>query len=506
MNFSVLSGMLLLHHNSTFILISAVVVPPEDSERMMLRKRFYLSLCASSSRMSISIPAWISQLRDSAQKKEKTVSYDIKIYDDISWRRKKFTFSSDLWNPSGMSSITKKKLCLGDENREYTIIGEAFPFPDREDSPVINVPNKMCTLIWDHQSSAEKLLVQLSEHFPPLLWHTIKPTYEALSKIFSEFVDVDAEHMKKYLPYYESVQNKMESLLNDRLTETLSPSYIKNKFIEDMRKKDPRNITLDYSNDHNVYLGTFHHFRLLEDRYMKANPFVFGWPLLLSDGNEYLEDTPLRMAAFRTVFSKSLLLFHTRMDLQVDHRQSHLVPDDGIEDIVLEMPLFCTINYPSNTRLCGGRPLVERYNKVMETSFPLDTPVDVLATFAMENVVKGEKELLAELNFLTKAANRTPDVERVFRLSEDQLCSNRIVGQLAYTIIYLALVDYQNYEKDIFNSFRKHSSDVVRVACAKGALILERRDLVEKLLNDEPEGRAKLMLLSSLSMAPLKLD
>lgn len=472
----------------------------------MLRKRFSLSLKMLSASMTITIPAWIPQLRENALKKEKTVSYDIKIYDDLSWRKKKFTFSNDLWNPAGMSSIIRKKLCLGDENREYTIIGEAFPFPDREDSPVINVPNKMCTLIWDHQSNAEKLLVQLSEHFPPLLWHTIKPTYEALSKIFSEFVDVDADHMKKYLPYYESVQNKIECLLNDRLTETLSPSYIKDKFIEDMRKKDPQNITLDYSNEHNVYLGTFSHFRLLEDRYMKSNPFVFGWPLLLSDGNEYLEGTPLRMAAFRTVFSKSLLLFHTRMDLQVDHRQTHLVSEDGIEDIVLEMPVFCTVNYPSNSRLCGGRPLVERFNRVMETSFPLDTPVDVLATFAMESVVKGEKELLAELNFLSKAAAKTPDVERVFRLSEDQLSSNRIIGQLAYTIIYLALVDYQNFAKDIFGSFRKHPSDVVRVACAKGALILGHRDLVESLLDDEPEGRAKIMLQSSLAMPHLRKE
>lgn len=446
------------------------------------------------------MPSWIGTLRAAAKEKEKSLSYDIKIFDEISWRRKKFLFSHDSWNPAQMSTIVKKKLCLGDETREYTVIGEAFPFPDKEDCPVVNVPNKMCTLLWDHNSEGEKIMVQLSNDFPPLLWHTVKPTYDSLSRIFSEFLDIDTQHMKEYLPYYESVQNGVETMLNERLTESMGLSYIKNKFIEDMRKRDPQTISLDYPLEHNVHLGAFPHFRLVEDRFMKNNPFVFGWPLLLSEGNDHMEDTPLRMAAFRTIFSKSLLLLHTRLDLQVDHRRAHLLPDDKIEDVLLDVPLFCTINYPSNKRLCGGRPLVERFNQVMGMSFPTDTPVDILATFAMERVTKGEKELLAEMNFLMKASSKVPDVERVFRLSEDQISSNRIIGQLAYTIVYLALVNYQDFEKEIFHCFKRHKSDLIRVACGKGALLIDRLDLVNELIQREPEGRAKVMLESSLSM------
>lgn len=446
------------------------------------------------------VPSWIGILRDAAKAKEKSLSYDIKIFDEVSWRRKKFSFSQDSWNPAQMSNIVKKKLCLGDEGREYTIIGEAFPFPDKEDCPVVNVPSKLCTLLWDHNSEGDKIMVQLSNDFPPLLWHTIKPTYEAISRIFSEFVDIDAQHMKDHLPYYESVQNGVERMLTERVTESIGLSYMKNKFIEDMRKRDPQTISMDYHLEHNVYLGTSPHFRLVEERFMKTNPFVFGWPLLLSDGNDHMEDTPLRMAAFRTIFSKSLLLFHTRLDLQVDHRQTYLRPDDKIEDVLLDIPLFCTINYPINNRLCGGRPLVQRFNQVMGMSFPTDTPVDILATFAMERVTKGEKEVLTEMNFLAKAANKAPDVERVFRLSENQISSNRIIGQLAYTIIYLALLNYRDFEKEVFHFFKRHTSDLIRVACAKGALLLDRLDLVHQLIQWEPEGRVKLMLESSLSM------
>lgn len=451
-------------------------------------------------RQAKAVPAWISTLRAAAKKESKTLSYDIKIFEEISWRRKEFVFSPNLWNPAQMSSIIKRKLCLGDEKRSYTVIGEALPFPDKDDCPVVNEPKNMCTLLWDHNSEGEKIMVQLSNDFPPLLWHTVKPTYEALSRIFSEFLDADAQHMKDYLPYYESVQNSVETMLNERLTESMSPSYIKDKVVEDMRKRDPKTISLDYPHEHNVYLGTFPHFRLVEDRFMKTNPFVFGWPLLLSDGNDHMEGTPLRMAAFRTIFSKSLLLLHSRSDLQVDHRQAHLLPDDAIEDVLLEVPLFCTLNYPANKRLCGGRPLVERFNHVMGTSFPTDTPVDALATLAMEHVIKGERELLAELDFLSKAASKVPDVERVFRLSEDQISSNRIIGQLAYTIVYLALVNYSNFETEVFQAFRHHRSDLIRVACGKGALLLERPDLVNELIQSEPDGRVKVMLENSLSM------
>ncbi|AIN97570.1 hypothetical protein LPMP_200780 [Leishmania panamensis] len=452
-----------------------------------------------SGKAALQPPAWIEQLRQDAKTTEKSISYDIKVYDELSWRRKRFTFDKELWDPMRMSSILRNRLCLGNEGAEYTVIGEAFVFPDREDSPIVNEPQRVCALLWDHNSSTEKVMIQLSEHFPPLLWHTVKPTLGALRKVFSEFLDVDAEHMKKYLPYYEEVQNRIETQMDEKLTGTLSPSHMKDKFIEDMRKRDPRSVELDYPNEYNIFLGLTPHFRVTEDQLMKKNPFVFGWPMLLSDGNEYLEDTPLRMAAFRTVYSKSLLMFHTRLDLQVDHRQTHL-PGDDVEDILLEMPVFCTVNYPTNTRLSGGRPLVQRFNQVMGTSYPLGIPVDVLATFARESTVKGERELLEELKFLTAASQKAPELERVFRVSEDQLSSNKIIGQLAYTIVYLALVNYQKFVEDVFKVYWNHPSDLIRVACAKGAHIVERQDLVEQLIQAEPEGRCKTMLMTTMHL------
>ncbi|KEG11841.1 hypothetical protein DQ04_02221030 [Trypanosoma grayi] len=451
--------------------------------------------CSSSNRPQP--PAWISQLRSDAKQSEKAISYDVKIYDELAWRKRRFCFDKEVWDPAQMSSIVRRRLCLGSEDAEYTVIGEAFAFPDREDAPVVNEPQHPCRLLWDHNSPAEKLLVQLSDHFPPLLWHAVRPTIDSLKRIFGEFLDVDAQHMKKYLPYYESVQNAIETATNETLGATLSPASVKERFVEDMRRRDPKSIEMDYSCEHNVFLGTSPHFRLVEDKMMKANAFVFGWPLLLSDGNEHLDGTPLRMAAFRSVYSKSLLMFHTRLDLQVDHRLACLDAGDN-EEILLEVPIFCTVNYPQNTRLCGGRPLVQRFNDVMGTSYPLDMPVDVLAALARETTTKGVTELLQELKFLSAAAARAPDVERVFRVSEDQLSSNRVVGQLAYTILYLALLGHDRFVEEVFDAYKEHKSDVVRVACAKGAHIAERPDLIEKLVAAEPEGRCKKMMQAAM--------
>lgn len=124
-----------------------------------------------------------------------------------------------------MGSILRKRLCLGEEDKEYTIVGEAFPFPDREDSPVINEPSFPCKLLWDHTSATEKIMIQLSDAFPPILWITVKPLLSALKKVFGEFIEADTQHMKKYLPYYEGLQNDLETRTKENwVTHSVTPA------------------------------------------------------------------------------------------------------------------------------------------------------------------------------------------------------------------------------------------------------------------------------------------
>ena len=96
-----------------------------------------------------------------------------------------------------MSTTMKSRLCLGKEAKEYTLIGEAFSFPDAEDSPVVNDPQHTAKIWWDHESPTEKIMLQFTPNIPPLLWVGIRPTLSALKKVFVEFLDADADHMKK---------------------------------------------------------------------------------------------------------------------------------------------------------------------------------------------------------------------------------------------------------------------------------------------------------------------
>merc|ERR1712000_97471 len=157
----------------------------------------------------------------------------------------------------------------------------------------------------------------------------------------------------------------------------------------------------------------------------------------------------MRMAAFRTVYSKSLVLLNSRLDLQVDPRLSK-VEDDDEPDVLLDVPVFATINYPKNTRLCGGGAFVKRFNDIMETSFPLDTPVDVLGLFIREEMPKGLAEMKSEVKFLENALEKTPDAERVIRLAPDQHGSSRMLGRLAFNVVYCALLEDPNWEQDLF--------------------------------------------------------
>ena len=182
--------------------------------------------------LTYDVPAWVEALRTDAKASESSISYDVRIYDEMAWVRRPYAFDKQSWDPNTLSTMLKRKLCLGDEHKEYTVIGEAFPFADRNDSPVVNEPTLPAKLLWDHTSKTEKIMIQLGEQFPPLLWHSVKPTLPALRKVFKEFLDVDAEHMKKYLPVYEDTQNRIESRHREKFGEELADFKMRDAFVE----------------------------------------------------------------------------------------------------------------------------------------------------------------------------------------------------------------------------------------------------------------------------------
>jgi hypothetical protein len=260
-----------------------------------------------------------------------------------------------------------------------------------------------------------------------------------------------------------------------------------------MRRRDPRSLMMDWPHMHGVFLGQVSHFGVEEERWRKHNPFVFGWPLMVSEGNHFMEGTVMRLAAFRTIFSKSLVLLHTRLDLQVDPRLNKVDADDE-PSVMLDVPVLATINYPENSRLSGGAAFVKRFNDAMGMSFPANTPVDVLAAFVRDASVKGVPELRHELQFLADSAAKVPEMERTIRLAPDLQGHNRLIGRMAFDIVFLALLEDPEWESSIFSAYSHHASDMVRVACAKGAVVLLRPDLIEVLIAREPDSRTRRLM------------
>lgn len=504
-------------------------------------------------------PKWIGELKRQGKTQEKSLSYDLKIFDEMIWQRLPFSFDAlqqqhqstnassgkganatapqlSFWDTHTLPSNVRSKLCLGNEAKEYTLVGEIFPFPDRDDSPVVNEPRFMARLWWDHESPTEKLLIQLSPMFPPLLWLSIRPTLDALRKVFREFLNADAAHMKENLPYFEELQSRVEAQTKEKLGDGLSPQTLREAFVDGMRQRDPATLRLDWTGaasvvwteeaasappkEHepfpvpamptvwNAQIGTTEHFRLVEDNFLKRNPFVFGWPLLLSDGNVHMEGSPMKCCAFRTIYSKSLLLIHSRLDLQVDSKMMKLPSGRGGDEdhdghnVVLDIPVFLTVNYPTNVRLSGGAAFVKRINDAFNTSFPSDMPIDVIAALLREPFVKGVVELRKDIAFLTLAAEKVPhDLERTIRLATQHNATNRILGQLAHTIVYLAILEDPKWKQDCYDLFCAHPCEMVRMACAKGAEVLGAPELIEALVAKEADGRGKELMKMMLEVA-----
>ena len=291
----------------------------------------------------------------------------------------------------------------------------------------------------------------------------------------------------KNLPEYEERQQRIEEASGAQLSSDATNKHtMKDTVMAEMRKKDPSTFELDWEKECNVFVGTFDNPRVVESKFMK-NPFVFGWPLLVGDGNHFLEDKPLRVCAFRTILSKSIILIQCRLDLQIDPRMS----SGENSDLVLEVPTFATINYRPNERMCGGEALVKRYNTVMGSDFPLDTPIDVLSALCREQVCKSTIQIREEIDFLSRVIQKGVEPERHPRLPNILHSSNKVVGQLGYAIVYLACMEDPRWVDDVFQLFHTHDQGMVRIACAKGAGLTHRNDLVKSMVEKEKDDSVR---------------
>ena len=317
------------------------------------------------------IPQWVQVLRDAEEADKGTaVSYDIKMKDEMLFEVERYKFDERMYND--ISNSTRTGFCAGDTTKGYVCIGEAYAFPDWEDNPVVNNPQKPAKLWWDPSVSTEKVMVQIADHIPPALWLPIKPSHAAVKRLFSDFTTIDAIHLERYMPLFEKIQQEFEEKSSATLADSANLRAA-DHFKDSLRFGSINEIRKDYDTEVTLYLGPVDHPSEIENRLEsepEKNPSIFSWPLLLT--NKDCPDIP-SSCIYRTVYSKSLLCFLTRSDLSPR--------SDFPEELsaVSSPPQFVKIIYPNMPRMSGGKQLITNFNSKIGSEYPIGTPVDVAA-------------------------------------------------------------------------------------------------------------------------------
>eukprot|EP01060_Flectonema_neradi_P005138 TRINITY_DN13410_c0_g1_i1.p1 TRINITY_DN13410_c0_g1~~TRINITY_DN13410_c0_g1_i1.p1 ORF type:complete len:494 (+),score=97.49 TRINITY_DN13410_c0_g1_i1:52-1533(+) len=317
------------------------------------------------------IPQWIQTLRDAEEADKGTaVSYDIKMKDEMLFEKERYKFDEKTY--SDISNSTRTGFCAGDTTKEYVCIGEAYAFPDWQDNPVVNDPQKPAKLWWDPSVPTEKVLVQIADHIPPALWLPIKPTHGAVKRLFSDFTTIDAIHLERYTPLFEKIQTEYEQKSSSSLVDDASLKAA-DHFKDSLRFGSVNEIRKDYDDEIILYLGTVDHPSEVANNIEaepEKNPSIFSWPLLVIDKDK--PDIPSG-CIYRTVYSKSMLCFMTRSDLSP---RSHYPEEPAA---VASVPLFVKVVFPNMPRMSGGKQLIANFNSKIGSEYPAGIPVDVAA-------------------------------------------------------------------------------------------------------------------------------
>eukprot|EP01064_Diplonema_japonicum_P009962 TRINITY_DN17355_c0_g1_i1.p1 TRINITY_DN17355_c0_g1~~TRINITY_DN17355_c0_g1_i1.p1 ORF type:complete len:506 (+),score=106.75 TRINITY_DN17355_c0_g1_i1:40-1557(+) len=440
-----------------------------------------------------------------------------------------------------MKEDVKERMCKGDVERRYRRInGIRFGFGSPGDNPVHHVPDSEVAVWWDETDTTPKVLVQLAPQFPPLLWIPLVPTKAALERLFDDFAQNDEKYLEaasvQYEKYLEAGQmylappdaSQEKALAHQRPDEVAPPvrlakpskQYYETSLVPWAKKGEDGDLyrraagrlsaldfKKDYEESHWYFLGTAISPEDIEMQ-MMGNPFVFGrWPDAVVGGEQRRAERGVFCSSFRTVYSKSRIVFTTRED------EPHAAVNVGEKKYKELSGVYCCVNHPSSDRMAGGKSVVEWYNRVFGCDFPLTTPVDVVAALAMfrakaasqvaseYDVVAGRyldntKEVAVELAKRQQA--KLPQEEQDYINSLNTITQNNdpVIAQdvthpgvvlLTQYIRRLAIMQHPEFESRCFKPFWSSDSKYVRIRMYEACLVAGRPDLAEILMSRESD-------------------
>lgn len=124
-------------------------------------------------------------LRELQKDKLLIKKYDVEWYEQP--QEESFQWQNDIWENVLLPDADKIRLSYG-RDRKFLKVGECFAFPSFRDCPVRFSSTQRAYLWIDPQAKQDKILFQMTECFPPLLWIPLRPSTETLKKLFDGIV------------------------------------------------------------------------------------------------------------------------------------------------------------------------------------------------------------------------------------------------------------------------------------------------------------------------------
>lgn len=398
------------------------------------------------------------------------------------------------------------KLCLGQRRKEYVHFCNTYCFPERWQIPT-SMGTQPARLLVDPACPTPVVFLQLSPDFPPAMWLPIRPTAAAIRGVLSSFATQAFFHREEQHAVFEQRYETAKRVMELQQLPTTNDGDILRFMAYEARNTPYLDAPLrEYPNQQEFFLGEYDDpEKLLE--HMDLCPFLFAMPHLRTVTDPHaermiptIEGAGVVPSLFRCIFTKALIQISVHLSAEVklppqDPEGFHFLWKDSQVVPKMKIPVFARVTWPDNKNLSGGGLLGRRFNKLFQTEFAPDIPVDAMLSlfYVMQWAqrthdflgVVGMRQRVAEL----EAATHLPEPPKLYP-------GTREIPNPEYTAqerlgMHLQYLSHLGDPKilDTIAAVLPTASAPVRMGCAKAALIAGDRELFRRIVSSEPPGR-----------------
>jgi hypothetical protein len=398
------------------------------------------------------------------------------------------------------------KLCLGRRDREYVHFCNTYCFPARWQIPT-SLGTQPARLLVDPSCPTPVVFLQLSPDFPPAMWLPIRATVAAVRGVLSSFAAQAFFHREEQHAVFEHRYETAKRVMELQQLPTECEGNVLRFMAYEARNTPYLDAPLrEYPNQQEFFLGEYDDpERLLE--HLDLCPFLFAIPHLRTVTDPHaermmptVEGAGVVPSLYRCIFSKALLQVSVHLSAEVklppqDPEGFHFLWKDSQVVPKMKIPVFVRVMWPDNQNLCGGGLLARRFNKLFQTEFASDVPVDaILSVFYVMQWAQRVHDLLG----VTGMRQRVAELEAATHLPEPPKLypGTREIPNPEYTAqerlgMHLQYLSHLGDPQisDTIAALLPSASAPVRMGCAKAALIAGDRELFRRIVSSEPPGR-----------------